>query len=45
MVGGFGEDHELFRDSLAFTIGAGTSEMMREIIARTEGLVPAESSR
>ncbi len=30
----------LVRDSLAFTIGAGTSEMMREIIARTEGLTP-----
>lgn len=30
----------LIRDSLAFTIGAGTSEMMREIIARTEGLTP-----
>lgn len=28
----------LHRDSLAFTIGAGTSEMMREIIARTSGL-------
>lgn len=28
----------LYRDSLAFTIGAGTSEMMREIIARTSGL-------
>ena len=28
----------LHRDSLALTIGAGTSEMMREIIARTSGL-------
>lgn len=30
----------LYRDSLAFTIGAGTSEMMREIIARTSGFDP-----
>lgn len=30
----------LQRDSLAFTIGAGTSEIMREIIARTAGLEP-----
>ena len=29
----------LYRDSLALTIGAGTSETMRGIIARTEGLV------
>ncbi len=28
----------LYRDCLAFTVGAGTSEMMREIIARTKGL-------
>lgn len=35
----------LFRDSLAFTVGAGTSEMMREIIARTCGLLPEESAR
>ena len=28
----------LFRDSLAFTVGAGTSEIMRELIARQEGL-------
>lgn len=28
----------LYRDSLAFTIGAGSSEMMREIIARQTGL-------
>ena len=28
----------LYRDSLAFTIGAGTSEAMREIIARNAGL-------
>ena len=34
----------LFRDSLAFTIGAGTSEMMREIIAKTRGLVPESSN-
>ncbi len=31
----------LYRDSLAFTIGAGTSEIMREIIARHCGLEPA----
>ena len=30
----------LHRDSLAFTIGAGTSEMMREIIARASGFDP-----
>ena len=30
----------LTRDSGAFTIGAGTSEVMREIIARGEGLNP-----
>ena len=30
----------LYRDSLALTIGAGTSEPMRGIIARTNGLVP-----
>lgn len=30
----------LWRDALAFGIGAGTSEMMREIIARTCGLAP-----
>lgn len=29
----------LYRDSLALTIGAGTSETMRNIIARTNGLV------
>jgi citronellyl-CoA dehydrogenase len=28
----------LYRDCLAFTVGAGTSEMMRELIARAEGL-------
>ncbi|MBM3555431.1 MAG: acyl-CoA dehydrogenase [Alphaproteobacteria bacterium] len=28
----------LYRDSLAFTIGAGTSEMMREVIAKSRGL-------
>ncbi len=33
----------LYRDSLAFTIGAGTSEIMREIIARTSGLEPARA--
>lgn len=34
----------LYRDSLALTIGAGTSEMMREIIARTSGLSGAGES-
>jgi len=29
----------LYRDSLALTIGAGTSETMRNIIARSEGLM------
>lgn len=32
----------LQRDSLAFSVGAGTSEVMREIIARKAGLAPAE---
>jgi len=31
----------LQRDSLAFSVGAGSSEVMREIIARCEGLEPA----
>lgn len=35
----------LQRDSLAFSVGAGTSEVMREIIARTRGLEPRESAR
>lgn len=30
----------LSRDALAFGIGAGSSEIMRELIARAEGLVP-----
>jgi citronellyl-CoA dehydrogenase len=30
----------LQRDALAFSVGAGTSEVMREIIARTSGLEP-----
>ena len=30
----------LYRDSLAFTIGAGTSEVLREIIAGASGLAP-----
>ncbi|MCE7884661.1 MAG: acyl-CoA dehydrogenase [Actinobacteria bacterium ATB1] len=30
----------LQRDSLAFSVGAGTSEVMREIIARTKGIAP-----
>lgn len=33
----------LHRDSLAFSVGAGTSEIMREIIARNVGLEPARS--
>ncbi len=40
---GFMEEYpagRLFRDSLAFTIGAGTSEIMREIIAKEKGLDP-----
>ena len=32
----------MFRDALAFTVGAGTSEMQREIIARTRGLTTPE---
>ena len=35
----------LQRDSLAFSVGAGTSEMMREIVARTSGLDPKEGAR
>ncbi|MBI5529455.1 MAG: acyl-CoA dehydrogenase family protein [Deltaproteobacteria bacterium] len=35
----------LQRDSLAFSVGAGTSEVMREIIARTSGLEPREGAR
>lgn len=30
----------LHRDALAFTVGAGSSEIMRELIARAQGLVP-----
>ncbi|MFQ5525247.1 MAG: acyl-CoA dehydrogenase family protein [Thermoanaerobaculia bacterium] len=50
IFGGYGYMNEyliarLFRDSLAFTIGAGTSEMQREIIARVKGLVPEKSDR
>lgn len=30
----------LYRDSLAFSVGAGTSEIMREIISRHSGLLP-----
>lgn len=30
----------LHRDCLAFTVGAGTSEMMREIVARESGFLP-----
>ena len=46
IFGGYGYMEEsliarLVRDSLAFTVGAGTSEVMREIIARDAGLVPA----
>jgi citronellyl-CoA dehydrogenase len=35
----------LQRDSLAFSVGAGTSEIMREIIARSTGLEPKASDR
>ena len=35
----------LQRDCLAFSVGAGTSEIMREIIARTKGLEPGRPSR
>ena len=34
----------LYRDCLAFTVGAGTSEMMREIIASTSGFLPGRGS-
>lgn len=48
IFGGYGYMEEsliarLVRDSLAFSVGAGTSEVMREIIAREAGLVPAEA--
>lgn len=47
IFGGYGYMEEsliarLVRDSLAFTVGAGTSEVMREIIARRAGLVPGK---
>jgi citronellyl-CoA dehydrogenase len=50
VFGGYGYMEEsliarLVRDSLAFTVGAGTSEVMREIIARDAGLVPAAGRR
>ena len=35
----------LQRDALAFTIGAGSSEIMRELIARAEGLVPKRAAK
>ncbi|MFN8173655.1 MAG: acyl-CoA dehydrogenase family protein [Solirubrobacteraceae bacterium] len=46
IFGGYGYMEEspiarLARDSLAFSVGAGTSEVMREIISREAGLVPA----
>ncbi|GIK77904.1 MAG: acyl-CoA dehydrogenase [Acidobacteria bacterium] len=46
IFGGYGYMEEsliarLVRDSMAFSIGAGTSEVMREIVAREAGLVPA----
>lgn len=45
IFGGYGFMEEvpaarLYRDSLGFGVGAGTSEIMREIIAREAGLVP-----
>lgn len=48
IFGGYGFMEEspiarLQRDSLAFSVGAGTSEVMREIIARSSGLVPAKT--
>lgn len=47
IFGGYGYMEEypiarLVRDSLAFSVGAGTSEVMREIIARRSGLVPGK---
>lgn len=50
VFGGYGYMEEsliarLVRDSLAFSIGAGTSEVMREIIARHAGLVPEGAER
>ncbi len=50
IFGGYGYMEEsliarLVRDSMAFSIGAGTSEVMREIIAREAGLVPAREQR
>jgi len=50
IFGGYGYMEEypiarLFRDTLAFTVGAGTSEVMREIIARRAGLVPGSRGR
>ncbi len=50
IFGGYGYMEEsliarLVRDSLAFSIGAGTSEVMREIIAREADLVPAGEGR
>lgn len=50
VFGGYGYMEEsliarLVRDSLAFTVGAGTSEVMREIIAREAELVPAARAR
>jgi len=50
IFGGYGYMEEsliarLVRDSLAFSIGAGTSEVMREIVAREAGLVPAGGQR
>ncbi len=45
LFGGYGYMEEspiarLARDSLAFSVGAGTGEVMREIISREAGLVP-----
>ncbi|MBI4728201.1 MAG: acyl-CoA dehydrogenase family protein [Acidobacteria bacterium] len=50
IFGGYGYMEEvpitrLYRDSLAFSIGAGTSEIMREIIAREAGLLPRTEGR
>ncbi len=50
IFGGYGYVEEspiarMVRDSLAFSVGAGTSEVMREIIAREAGLVPPREAR
>ncbi|REJ33332.1 MAG: hypothetical protein DIU82_10875, partial [Bacillota bacterium] len=34
-----------YRDARVYTIGGGTSEIQKEIMARRLGLVPAETRR